>query len=193
MYMDHVTPDISIFHFSAFVMDEFKRKYSNEDTLTVAIPHFWEHFDREGYSIWYSQYKYPEELTLTFKSCNLITGETRQQPLYKTLLVSVVSKVTLLLWLFIGWKANAEKALFSSLVLHLFVFAASCAGMHFLHLFRFAPMAQEQVGIRGSSVHMGIFLKVCRLLRWLSCSLKEGIRGDSAGTCYIGQIILNAS
>lgn len=56
-------------------MDEFKRKYSNEDTLTVALPHFWEHFDREGYSIWYSQYKYPEELTLTFKSCNLITGK----------------------------------------------------------------------------------------------------------------------
>lgn len=58
-------------------MDEFKRKYSNEDTLTVALPHFWENFDREGYSIWYSQYKYPEELTLTFKSCNLITGETQ--------------------------------------------------------------------------------------------------------------------
>lgn len=58
-------------------MDEFKRKYSNEDTLTVALPHFWEHFDREGYSIWYGQYKYPEELTLTFKSCNLITGETQ--------------------------------------------------------------------------------------------------------------------
>ncbi|KAG9346302.1 hypothetical protein JZ751_006613, partial [Albula glossodonta] len=36
---------------SSFVMDEFKRKYSNEDTLTVAVPHFWEHFDREGYSI----------------------------------------------------------------------------------------------------------------------------------------------
>lgn len=74
-----------------------------------------------------------------------------------------------------------------------FVFAASCAGVNFLHLFRFAPMAREQVGIRGSSVHMGIFLKVCRLLRRLSCSLKEGIRGDSAGTCYTGRIILNAS
>lgn len=119
MYTDHITRVISFFHFSAFVMDEFKRKYSNEDTLTVAIPHFWEHFDREGYSIWHSQYKYPEELTLTFKSCNLITGETQQQPFYKTPLVSLVSKVTLLLWLFIGWKANAEKALFSSLVLHL--------------------------------------------------------------------------
>ncbi|CAB1337580.1 unnamed protein product [Coregonus sp. 'balchen'] len=58
----------------AFVMDEFKRKYSNEDTLTVAVPHFWEHFDKEGYSIWYGEYKYPEELTMTFMSCNLIMG-----------------------------------------------------------------------------------------------------------------------
>lgn len=56
-------------------MDEFKRKYSNEDTLTVAIPHFWEHFDPEGYSIWYGHYKYNDELTLTFMSCNLISGE----------------------------------------------------------------------------------------------------------------------
>lgn len=58
-------------------MDEFKRKYSNEDTLQVALPHFWEHFDREGYSIWYCQYKYANELTLPFMSCNLISGETR--------------------------------------------------------------------------------------------------------------------
>ncbi|KAK1155002.1 elongation factor 1-gamma-like, partial [Acipenser oxyrinchus oxyrinchus] len=59
---------------STFVLDEFKRKYSNEDTLKVALPHFWEHFDREGYSIWYGEYKYPEDLTLTFMSCNLIAG-----------------------------------------------------------------------------------------------------------------------
>ncbi|XP_063352700.1 elongation factor 1-gamma [Pelmatolapia mariae] len=76
---------------SAFVMDEFKRKYSNEDTLTVAIPHFWEHFDREGYSIWHSQYKYPEELTLTFKSCNLITGMfQRLDKLRKNAFASVI-------------------------------------------------------------------------------------------------------
>ncbi|KAK2904211.1 elongation factor 1-gamma [Channa argus] len=76
---------------STFVMDEFKRKYSNEDTLTVALPHFWEHFDREGYSIWYGQYKYPEELTLTFKSCNLITGMfQRLDKLRKNAFASVI-------------------------------------------------------------------------------------------------------
>lgn len=63
------------FLFSAFVMDEFKRKYSNEDTLTVALPFFWENFDREGFSIWYSEYKFPQELKRTFMSCNLIAGE----------------------------------------------------------------------------------------------------------------------
>ncbi|XP_063046311.1 elongation factor 1-gamma [Engraulis encrasicolus] len=76
---------------SAFVMDEFKRKYSNEDTLKVAIPHFWEHFDREGYSIWYSEYKYPEELAMTFMSCNLITGMfQRLDKLRKNAFASVI-------------------------------------------------------------------------------------------------------
>ncbi|KAF3838486.1 hypothetical protein F7725_010254 [Dissostichus mawsoni] len=59
---------------STFVMDEFKRKYSNEDTLKVAIPHFWEHLDTEGYSIWYCEYKFAKELAEPFKSCNLISG-----------------------------------------------------------------------------------------------------------------------
>lgn len=57
-------------------MDAFKRVYSNEDTATKAIPYFWENFDAENYSIWFCEYKYPEELTLTFMSCNLISGTT---------------------------------------------------------------------------------------------------------------------
>jgi elongation factor 1-gamma len=63
--------------FSTFVLDEFKRKYSNEDTLSVALPYFWEHFDKDGWSLWYAEYRFPEELTQTFMSCNLITGEKR--------------------------------------------------------------------------------------------------------------------
>uniref|UniRef100_A0A8B9WDG1 Elongation factor 1-gamma n=1 Tax=Bos mutus grunniens TaxID=30521 RepID=A0A8B9WDG1_BOSMU len=58
---------------STFVLDEFKRKYSNEDTLSVALPYFWDHFDKDGWSLWYSEYRFPEELTQTFMSCNLIT------------------------------------------------------------------------------------------------------------------------
>jgi len=57
-----------------FVMDGFKRVYSNEDTATKAIPYFWENFDSQNYSIWYSEYKYPDELKQVFMSCNLITG-----------------------------------------------------------------------------------------------------------------------
>lgn len=76
---------------STFIMDEFKRKYSNEDTLAVAIPYFWEHFDKEGWSIWYGEYRFPEELTQTFMSCNLITGMfQRLDKLRKTGFASVI-------------------------------------------------------------------------------------------------------
>ncbi|KAK0410517.1 hypothetical protein QR680_005169 [Steinernema hermaphroditum] len=57
-----------------FVMDDWKRCYSNEDTEKVAIPYFWKNFDSENYSIWFGEYKYPEDLSLTFMSCNLISG-----------------------------------------------------------------------------------------------------------------------
>ena len=56
-----------------FNMDDFKRVYSNEDEAK-SIPYFWEKFDPENYSIWYAEYKYPEELAKVFMSCNLITG-----------------------------------------------------------------------------------------------------------------------
>ncbi|XP_031340295.1 elongation factor 1-gamma isoform X2 [Photinus pyralis] len=56
-----------------FNMDDYKRCYSNEDE-TKSIPYFWEKFDPANYSIWYGEYKYNEELTKVFMSCNLITG-----------------------------------------------------------------------------------------------------------------------
>nr|CAH7768199.1 unnamed protein product [Callosobruchus chinensis] len=56
-----------------FIMDDFKRFYSNEDEKK-SVPYFWEKFDPENYSIWYGEYKYPEELSKVFMSCNLITG-----------------------------------------------------------------------------------------------------------------------
>lgn len=58
---------------SSFNMDDFKRCYSNEDEAT-SIPYFWQKFDPEHYSIWFAEYKYPEELAKVFMSCNLITG-----------------------------------------------------------------------------------------------------------------------
>ncbi|KAI8092721.1 uncharacterized protein BX664DRAFT_327974 [Halteromyces radiatus] len=58
---------------SKFIMDEWKRMYSNNDT-DVAMKWFWDHHDPEGYSLWKVDYKYNDELTLIFMSSNLIGG-----------------------------------------------------------------------------------------------------------------------
>jgi elongation factor 1-gamma len=57
-----------------FNMDEFKRTYSNNDTVTVALPYFWQHFEKDFYSLWYCEYKYASELQQVFMSSNLIGG-----------------------------------------------------------------------------------------------------------------------
>lgn len=58
---------------STFILDDWKRKYSNEDT-PVALKWFWENVNFEEYSLWRVDYKYNEELTMTFMSSNLIGG-----------------------------------------------------------------------------------------------------------------------
>jgi hypothetical protein len=57
---------------ATFVLDDWKRKYSNEETREVALPWFWENVNFEEYSIWKVDYKYNDELTLTFMTSNLI-------------------------------------------------------------------------------------------------------------------------
>jgi len=59
---------------SKFVMDEWKRKYSNEDKRSIALPWFWQNFDPEGYSIWLGDYKYNNELGKLFMTLNLVNG-----------------------------------------------------------------------------------------------------------------------
>ncbi|KAF7544634.1 hypothetical protein G7046_g9747 [Stylonectria norvegica] len=54
-------------------LDEFKRQFSNNETPD-ALKWFWENFNFEEYSIWRVDYKYNDELTLTFMSNNLIGG-----------------------------------------------------------------------------------------------------------------------
>ena len=54
------------------ILDEWKRKYSNEETRGVALPWFWEHYKEDEYSLWRVDYKYNDELTLTFMSSNLV-------------------------------------------------------------------------------------------------------------------------
>ena len=56
-----------------FDLDDFKRFYSNNDD-SLSVPYFWDKFDKENYSIWRCDYKYCDELTMVFMSCNLIGG-----------------------------------------------------------------------------------------------------------------------
>ncbi|WEW61949.1 elongation factor EF-1 gamma subunit [Emydomyces testavorans] len=58
----------------SMILDDWKRKYSNEETREVAMPWFWENYNPEDYSLWKVDYKYNNELTLTFMSNNLIGG-----------------------------------------------------------------------------------------------------------------------
>lgn len=53
-------------------LDDWKRKYSNEDTRAVALPWFWENFKPDEYSLWRLDYKYNNELKMTFMTSNLI-------------------------------------------------------------------------------------------------------------------------
>ena len=56
-------------------IDAWKRLYSNEETREVAIPWFWENmYDPSEWSLWKVDYRYNDELTLTFMSNNLIGG-----------------------------------------------------------------------------------------------------------------------
>jgi len=59
---------------TSFVLDEWKRTYSNNDTITVANPWFWEHLDKEGWSVWFADYKYNDELEKAFMTSNLLGG-----------------------------------------------------------------------------------------------------------------------
>jgi len=58
---------------SPFVLDEWKRFYSNNDG-NVAMPWFWEHYDNKGWSLWFATYKFNEELDSLLRTCNLIGG-----------------------------------------------------------------------------------------------------------------------
>ncbi|EXJ79711.1 elongation factor 1-gamma [Capronia epimyces CBS 606.96] len=58
----------------SLILDDWKRKYSNEETREVALPWFWEQYKPEEYSLWKIDYKYNDELTQVFMSSNLVGG-----------------------------------------------------------------------------------------------------------------------
>lgn len=59
----------------AVALDEWKRIYSNKETREEALPYFWNTFyNDDDWSLWKVEYKYNDELTLTFMSNNLVGG-----------------------------------------------------------------------------------------------------------------------
>ncbi|KAJ7092403.1 elongation factor 1-gamma [Mycena belliarum] len=61
---------------SAFNLEDWKRAYSNKETRGAggALEWFYENYDKDGFSVWRVDFKYPEELTQTFMSNNQIGG-----------------------------------------------------------------------------------------------------------------------
>ncbi|MFS7919816.1 putative elongation factor 1B gamma, elongation factor EF1B gamma domain superfamily [Helianthus anomalus] len=58
------------------ILDDWKRLYSNTKTnfREAAIKGFWEMFDPEGYSLWFCNYKYNDENTVSFVTMNKVGG-----------------------------------------------------------------------------------------------------------------------
>eukprot|EP01113_Clastostelium_recurvatum_P050073 TRINITY_DN93_c0_g1_i1.p1 TRINITY_DN93_c0_g1~~TRINITY_DN93_c0_g1_i1.p1 ORF type:complete len:423 (+),score=165.19 TRINITY_DN93_c0_g1_i1:83-1351(+) len=59
---------------STFIMDEWKRVYSNQDTRSQALPWFWQNLDKAGYCMYWCDYKYNTELSKVFMTSNLVGG-----------------------------------------------------------------------------------------------------------------------
>jgi len=59
---------------TSFVMDTWKKTYSNADDYKVAFQWFWDNFDNNGWSIWRGDYNYNEESVKLFMTSNLIGG-----------------------------------------------------------------------------------------------------------------------
>lgn len=61
---------------SKMILDEWKKLYSNTKTnfREVAITGFWDMYDPEGYSLWFCDFKYNEENTVSFVTMNKVGG-----------------------------------------------------------------------------------------------------------------------
>eukprot|EP01010_Urceolus_cornutus_P004240 NODE_647_length_1460_cov_1505.178597_g487_i0.p1 GENE.NODE_647_length_1460_cov_1505.178597_g487_i0~~NODE_647_length_1460_cov_1505.178597_g487_i0.p1 ORF type:complete len:421 (+),score=114.41 NODE_647_length_1460_cov_1505.178597_g487_i0:94-1356(+) len=59
---------------SSFVLDAFKREYSNNKDIKPTMQYLWENYDPEGYCMLWCTYKYNADNGALFKSTNLIGG-----------------------------------------------------------------------------------------------------------------------
>ncbi|KAM0943825.1 putative elongation factor 1B gamma, glutathione S-transferase, Thioredoxin-like superfamily [Dioscorea sansibarensis] len=70
---------------SKMILDEWKRLYSNTKSnfREVAIGGFWEMYDPEGYSLWFCDYKYNDENTVSFVTLNKVSGFLQRMDLVR--------------------------------------------------------------------------------------------------------------
>ncbi|KAK9162111.1 hypothetical protein Syun_003013 [Stephania yunnanensis] len=70
---------------SKMILDEWKRLYSNTKTnfREVAIKGFWDMYDPEGYSLWFCDYKYNDENTVSFVTLNKVSGFLQRMDLVR--------------------------------------------------------------------------------------------------------------
>ncbi|XP_010544111.1 PREDICTED: probable elongation factor 1-gamma 2 [Tarenaya hassleriana] len=70
---------------SKMILDEWKRLYSNTKTnfREVAIKGFWDMYDPEGYSLWFCDYKYNDENTVSFVTLNKVGGFLQRMDLVR--------------------------------------------------------------------------------------------------------------
>lgn len=96
---------------SKMILDEWKRLYSNTKTnfREVAIKGFWDMYDPEGYSLWFCEYKYNDENTVSFVTLNKVGGFLQRMDLArkyafgKMLVIGSVAPFKVKgLWLFRG-------------------------------------------------------------------------------------------
>ncbi|KAL0326398.1 UNVERIFIED_CONTAM: Elongation factor 1-gamma 2 [Sesamum radiatum] len=95
---------------SKMILDEWKRLYSNTKTnfREVAIKGFWDMYDPEGYSLWFCDYKYNDENTVSFVTLNKVSGFLQRMDLArkyafgKMLIIGEAPYKVKGLWLFRG-------------------------------------------------------------------------------------------
>jgi len=55
-------------------MDAWKRTFSNEKDDDKILEYFYKHFPSDNYSVWQGNYKYANELTMSFMASNMVGG-----------------------------------------------------------------------------------------------------------------------
>ena len=131
-----------------FNLEDWKRLYSNEDTRTGSLPWFWEHYKPDEFSLWLVDYKYNDELKLTFMANNLIGKFVSFIYIY---IYVYVYKFLFLILLFLHLQAVSKLV---------------SRDLESTSLVRTRSTAQTTTASRGASTLPAV-RNTCQLLKWL--------------------------